>query len=211
MKSEFQIADCLTTYEIAPRGILHVGAGFLEEAELYRQIGFPVVVWVEALPDTEGKRKELAAQYGHTFISVALDSKVRDSIDFHVTSNGYSSSLLALEKHATLYPEITESQVIQVPAITGMRLLEEHPEARECNVLSVDVQGAELRVLRGFDSLAQFDAILSEVYVDDVYHGCGMLRDVDALLYDHGFLRMETWIKPHEGWGDAFWVKRSLL
>jgi len=41
--------------------------------------------------------------------------------------------------------------------------------------------------------------------------GLQKLNDIDALLFPNGFVRMDTWIKPKEGWGNAFYVKRALL
>lgn len=212
MKAEMSIADCLRTYEVPRRGIIHVGAGFCEEGAMYKELGFERVIWVEALPDEQERRQAAAAELGQTLILAALDDRPRRGVDFHVMSNSYSSSLLPLGTHQKLYPEVLEDRVIQIDTVSGEAFLRDHPEAAACNVLMIDVQGAELRVLQGFRyEITRFDCVFSEVYLDEVYDGCGKLEDADFFLSRYGFLRVETWIKPHEGWGDAFWIKKSLL
>jgi FkbM family methyltransferase len=212
MKPVLLIEDCLRQYEIKPSGIPHIGAGFLEEAETYQHLGFGHVVWVEASPDDLERRQQIASDYGQTLIIAAMDARSRGGVEFHVSSNIFSSSLLPFGTHSTHYPEIVEDHTMLVNTITGGALIREHPEVAKCNVLSIDVQGVEFRVMLGFgDRLHQFDCIYSEVYLDDVYVGCGKLPDVDWFLSKHGFVRVETWIKPKEGWGYGFWMKKSLL
>lgn len=211
MKDPLYIIPALKFYGIQPRGVLHVGAGNCEESEEYRGFGFKRVVWVDAIPPSVEILKREGTN-GTLVINAVLDAEIREAVEFHVMSNGSSSSLLPLGLHSQFYPTITEKEVMLVDTTTGEALMAAHPETKECNVLNVDVQGAELRVLCGFkERLDQFDCVFSEVYVDEVYQECGKLQYIDFMLWARGFIRMETWIKPKEGWGNAFWVKKGLL
>lgn len=211
MKQPIFIIPKLREFEIAPRGILHIGAGNVEEAEEYQAFGFKKVFWVDIL-DCNSERRRMAEKMGHKFICAAMAEDAYPEAPFHVASNGCSSSLLPFGSHLQIYPTITEEKVIHVETMSGRELLKLYPEIAECNVLNLDVQGAELRVLEGFgDLLAQFDFIFCEVYLADVYWGCGKLDAVNALLYHADFVCMDVWIKPKEQWGNGIWVKRNLL
>lgn len=213
MKNTLYLIPCLKDYSIEPKGVLHIGAGNLEEAEDYRGYDFKRVVWVDALvPSEEILKRESERGSGTVFINAVLDQIIMKSVEFHVMSNGSSSSLLRLGSHAELYPMITEKEIVLVDTTTGASLMDEYKECESCNVLNVDVQGAESNVLSGFRfHLQQFDCIYSEIYLDEVYIECGKLQEMDRLLWHFGFVRMDTWIKPGEGWGNAFWMKKSLL
>jgi hypothetical protein len=212
MNQEPLLTECLTAYGIRKGGVLHIGAGFLEEAGIYKELGLDPVIWVEGNPEEREKRQQVADEHGQTLIIGAVSSKCRDNVEFHVASNSYSSSLHPFGTHTKFYPDVVEDRVILLRTITGRMLLKQHPEAAKCNILVIDVQGEEERVVVGFKGdISQFDCIHSEVYYDGVYQGAGQIWAMDAHLYALGFLRVETWIKKGEGWGDAFWVKRSLL
>ena len=212
MIPELLLGDCLAKYDIRRDGILHVGAGMLEEADEYDALKFTTVVWVEALPDTDGARQAIADKHKHVFVNVALGREFSEDVPFHVNASINSSSFLELGTHAKLYPELVEISTTKLRQVTGESVLHFYPEARKCNMLNIDVQGTECDVAAGFKAkIGQFDCILSEVYIDEVYASCNRLDHLDDRLYSYGFLRMDTWIKPKEGWGNAFYVKRSLL
>src|SRR3990167_8114074 len=113
MKQTLYIIPCLKDYTIEPRGILHVGAGNLEEAEEYLEYGFNQVVWVDALTE------KAADLNGALLITKALDWSIKEAVEFRVASNGSSSSLLKFGSHAEFYPEVTEEKVILLDTTTG--------------------------------------------------------------------------------------------
>jgi FkbM family methyltransferase len=206
------IADYLRKHEVPCLGMLHIGAGNLEEAALYDDLGFKQVIWIEASPENADQRKQIADQHGHQLIKVGMDAAYSEAAQFKIVSCASCSSFLPLGTHSVYYPNFREERVIYIEAITGEILLRIHPECKSCNVLSVDVQGLEFRVLQGFaKSLEQFDAIFSEIFLEDLYIGCGKLNDVESLLWDAGFVHMDTWIRKGEGWGEGFWINRRLL
>jgi hypothetical protein len=75
------------------------------------------------------------------------------------------------------------------------------------NFLSIDVQGYELEVMKGFDDLIKnFDFIYTEVNEKHLYKNCPLIFDLDNYLLKFGFERINTYM-THHGWGDAIYKK----
>jgi hypothetical protein len=82
-------------------------------------------------------------------------------------------------------------------------------------LLNVDVQGAELHVLRGAErTLASVAAVLVEVHVLELYDGAASEREVDEFLTERGFERAD--VAYHElynkhgtfpAWAEALYVR----
>jgi hypothetical protein len=78
--------------------------------------------------------------------------------------------------------------------------------------LNVDVQGAELFVLRGMGELInQFKWVYLEVNKAHLYVGCPLVEELDQYLANFGLVRVETMWAGNTNWGDALWVKKELL
>lgn len=75
---------------LKPSGILHVGAGMLEEADLYSRLGIETVVWVEALPQSE-LRSERARHFKHMLYERLALSDMDGAGVLRVASNAVSS------------------------------------------------------------------------------------------------------------------------
>ena len=66
--------------------------------------------------------------------------------------------------------------------------LDDVPEARNADYLKIDVQGAELDVLRGSEELLRSVSIIqAEVEFVPIYRGQPLFADVDQFLRAHGF------------------------
>ena len=75
------------------------------------------------------------------------------------------------------------------------------------NFLNMDIQGAELKCLQGFeDGLKMIDYIYAEVNTKELYAGCAQLPELDAWLAARGFKRVEISMTGW-GWGDALYVR----
>ena len=81
----------------------------------------------------------------------------------------------------------------------------------EYNFLNFDIQGAELKALKGMENyLSQVDYLYSEVNSDYVYKDCVLINELDDYLNKFGLIRVETYWTPCK-WGDAFYIKKILL
>ncbi|MGB7325298.1 MAG: FkbM family methyltransferase [Rubripirellula sp.] len=195
----------LRRYGIKPDHVLHVGAHEGQEDGTYRKMN-ATPVYVEANPDVFSRlRANLPERECHL---VAI-SDHEGTAEFHVTSMDQSSSLLSLAKHSEIYPDIVETKTVQVQCTTIDKLLEGRTESFD--VLSLDIQGAELLALKGATKLlGQLSCIMTEVNRDELYAGCARIEEIDAFLAQFDFKRVREAFPYHESWGDALYVKNDI-
>jgi hypothetical protein len=77
-------------------------------------------------------------------------------------------------------------------------------------MVNIDVQGAELKVLKGFGHIFNTHPSLSVVYAEvneePLYEGCCLVEELDDFLSTFGFRRIATSMTPQK-WGDAIYVR----
>jgi len=193
--------DVITSYNIKLTGVLHVGAHQCEENDAYLAEGVQQtdIFWVEANP-------EITKTLTLPNVITAAVSDVVETVVFNVTNNGQSSSILPLKDHSIVHPEV---HVVSTQSMTTQRLddiVREH--GVRANFLNLDIQGAELKALKGLGSyIDQFDCIYTEVNTRELYAGCALLPQLDDWLRWHGFWRMRTSMYENCGWGDAVYIR----
>ena len=136
-----------------------------------------------------------------------LDESERE-IEFNITDNSQASSLLSLNHDAGFYNNIN---IIEKQKCTTERLpsfMERiAKDPKEFNFWNLDIQGSEFSVLLGSrELLYECDAIYTEVNQEFVYKNCGLIDDLDMLLTNYGFQRVQT-VWTDMKWGDALYVK----
>ena len=191
----------------AVTGVLHIGAHLAEEAASYDQLGDVPVWWIEANPDVFAQIGAALAPYPlQTLIPALITSEDGAPTAFHVTNNdGMSSSVFPFGTHAQSHPDTVWVADVVLRSRTIDSLVAEH--GIEANMLVMYIQGAEGLALQGAEKfLASVDYVMTEVNTEQVYQGCAMLPEIDALL--SGFERVETTMTPH-GWGDAFFRRKD--
>lgn len=199
-------------YKITPMNVIHVGAHDGQEILQYQAMGAGALL-IEANPDVfERLQNNLAGVENMVAIQCAISDRP-GTVQFHITSNDQSSSILPLKQHQDIYPNIQEVDQIEVLAITLDDLLEDlQLDPGEFNVLNLDIQGAELLALKGATHLLQhLDAIYTEVNYQELYEGCALINEIDDFLDQFGFERVETVTPYHPSWGDAFYVKKPVI
>jgi len=192
-------------------GILHVGAHHAEELPDYLACGINKIIWVEAEHKTfEVLKMILKPHTEQKAYSFAASDEDGIEVDFHIASNGESSSILEMDTHLKEHPHITivdKKKVFTKKIDTFFQ--EENLESKNYNFLNLDIQGAELLALKGMkDSLKNIDYIYSEVNIKELYKGCAKLSEIDEFLAPFGFSRVELEMTQH-GWGDAFYIKKK--
>lgn len=208
------------TYDQIKRimGIVHIGACTAEERDVYASCGIDRVKWFEANPHVYPELFSNIERYPHNAAFCVLLSDVDDElVDFYVTLNKFngrsaSSSMLKLDKHLEHHPNVIVDEIIQLKTCRFDTFIQSMPHAIEhCNFLNIDVQGAELKVLKGIGNcIENFDYVYSEINTASLYEGCVLLPELEDYLAFHGFIRRETNMTPYE-WGDALWVRRELI
>ena len=191
-------------YGVRFSGVLHVGAHECEEiADYDKYLGRDLVVWVEALPD---KVEFCKTTYPGILIEQAVVSDCVESVVFHRSNNGQSSSILDLGTHMIHHPHIHYVGDYEVKTQRLDSILNKYTVP--FNFINLDIQGAELKALKGMESyLSSIQYIYTEVNSDYVYKGCCLVTELDEYLGQFGFKRVETSWYGQAGWGDAFYIK----
>jgi len=201
-------------------GVIHVGAHRGEEINEYGDLGAKTVVWVEANPEVFDEMCIMLTNAeanidSHAF-QYAASTEDHGTAEFnryygpdagHLVGNKGCSSLLKAEGRFEEWYKDT----IEVETITIDTLLEEEGfNVEDFQLLNMDVQGAELMVLRGSEKvLDNVKWVTTEAtwedpdYIDNV-----MYDELKSFLESKGFV--ETQIIPHaENWGDVLFVKET--
>ncbi len=197
------LSSLIEKYGIIFKGILHVGAHQCEEITEYEQhISRKNVLWVEAIPSLVDYCR---STYPNLNIENAIVSDVIESVSFNIANNGQSSSLLDFGIHKHYHPDIHYVNTISGTTELLSNIIRKYDT--HFNFLNLDIQGAELKALRGMGQyLSKVDYIYTEVNSDDVYKGCCLVSEIDEYLLHFGLFRVETSWTPNK-WGDAFYMR----
>lgn len=193
---------------LSPKAVIHVGAGMLEEAEMYRDMGVSEVLWIEAQP-SRPERRARAKQFGHHLIEgLAIGGTERLAI-LNIASNYASSSILPLKRHAQLYPDIVYTDQVIVPVMTLDKVvasLGDHQRAWDA--LVIDAQGFEGDILIGATgTLSQIKVAFLEVSPTELYAGQAIKPNIDLHMHDKGFTHTEYYEEHIGEWGDSLYWK----
>jgi FkbM family methyltransferase len=196
-------------------GVIHVGAHLAEERNDYQSAGVERVVWIEANPAllpflTSMPKIEMMQERVLHCVAAEVDDK---EVDFNVTNNGQSSSVLQLGLHSTYYPGIVVTETLKLKTTRLDTLLARNAiETAQYEMLNIDIQGAELQALQGLgEQLKLFKAVYTEVNTAEVYKGCALLSELDAFMASHGFEREGVKMWGNDNWGDALYINRALV
>ena len=201
------IHQLIKKYNVQFKGILHVGAHECEELKDYEQyLPRNKILYIEALPD---KVELCKNRFPNINIENAIVSDVIENVVFNVSNNGQSSSILEFGLHSQYHPDVHYIASFQETTALLKNILPKYNI--DYNFLNFDIQGAELKALKGMgEYLHNVDYLYSEVNRDHVYIGCALITELDNYLINFGLIRVETkWTDCK--WGDAFYIKKKFL
>jgi len=209
------IKELQTKYRFFPEGIIHAGAHLLEERGSYLNCGAKRILWVEGNPDLadsisgiiDSRRLPDCEEF---FTPCLVDDVGGKNVKFHLAENTQTSSLLNFGLHLQESPEIRHNKSIEIQT-HRLDCLIESLGLRNINFdfLNVDVQGVELRVVRGLGQyIKQIRWIYTEVNISETYLGCDKLWMLDWYLVFKGFRRRELKFATRN-WGDAFYERAN--
>jgi FkbM family methyltransferase len=192
-------------YNIHIKGILHVGAHECEELTDYEHyISRDKILWIEGLSDKVSLSR---TKFPGLLIEEAIVSDCNDIVTFHRSNNGQSSSILELGLHKKFHPQVwyVDSFVVETKMLKDIL---PNYENIQFNFINLDIQGAELKALKGMEEyLHKVDYIYSEVNSDYVYEDCALIEDIDEYLKQFGLTRVETKWCGDNRWGDALYIR----
>jgi FkbM family methyltransferase len=191
-------------------GILHVGAHECEEMVHYSSENITNIYWIDAMEDKVNLMKSKGIK---NIYQAVIDLEDGKEVDFHITNNGESSSILEFGSHSTHHPQVHVTKVQKLITTRLDTLIEQNNiPINTLNFLNLDIQGVELRALKSMEKYLQhIDYIYTEVNIEQVYKGCDEIGAIDSYLLEHGFIRVGQRIYQQFGWGDAIYVRASKL
>ena len=197
-------------------GVLQIGANAGQEIPYFLEHGIAYGAFVEPLDEPFSNLcARCAGATGYLPIKALCGSVDMQLVDFHVASNhGGSSSILKPANHLTDYPWVQFISTEKMHTFTLDRIYNSiastRPEIAEAiDLLFMDVQGAELEVVKGGNSvLNRVRYIYTEVGIGGGYEGDVELIVLMQYLRTYGFKLYELEIGA-TGWGNAFFIKRD--
>lgn len=198
-------------FSIPVEGVIHVGANRAKEYWLYQQANVDLLLYVEAIPElVEVVQQKLDSSKNHFVRQAVVTDVSGERVNFNVSSNdGLSSSILPLGEHARIYPSVTYAKTLSLKTERLDNILAQEFAGKDFNVLILDVQGAELKVLQGSPwLLSRVDAVFAEVSSEPLYEGGCTFLELSNFLACHGFA-FRTAAMSREGWGDAFYTRKK--
>jgi FkbM family methyltransferase len=193
-------------YNLNIKGVLHIGAHFGQEYDVYEKLSIKNIVFFEPLPHVFEKLKHNIGDKA-VLVNTALGNMEGEVVmNVEHANQSMSSSILQPNIHLTQYPHIrfNDKETVKITKLDNFI-----EDKDKFNFIMIDVQGYELEVFKGgSEYLKHIDYIMSEVNKDEVYKGCPMVGELDEFLSDYGFKRVET---TWDGitWGDAFYIKNA--
>lgn len=159
----------MTRHGVPAHGVVHVGAHEAQELDVYRACGFSRMLWVEPNPD-------LAARLRNRGLEVAECAVVRrpGPTTLYLTKWDQQSSVLRPIRY----------KLVGNVQVDGRRL--DQLDTAGCNVLVVDVQGAEMSVLRS-GPLDQYDMLVVECSTVERYERQATAERVLDYCHQEGF------------------------
>jgi FkbM family methyltransferase len=189
-------------------GILHVGANVCEEYNEYKKLT-DNIIYIEANPEIV---KQVKLNLPEINIHQALiTDEDNTSYEFKISSNnGQSSSILDFNLHKVNHPSVSFIDKIQLESITIDNFITKNGiDKSNINALVLDIQGVELKALKGSKELLKnINIIYTEVNIDDTYTGCDRMKDIDEFLYTYGFKCVNIHIFHGHTYGDAVYIKQ---
>jgi FkbM family methyltransferase len=171
-------------------GVIHVGANAGQERQLYHELGLKVL-WFEAIPKVyEELVANIAEMPRQNAICALLTDRDGEEYRFHVANNlGASSSIYEFGEHRDIWPQVEYVDQLTLRSSQLDTLMSAAEiNRRDYQALVIDVQGAELLVLKGGKrTLRHCRYIKAEAADFDSYVGAARLQDLQRHLAPLGY------------------------
>jgi len=203
------IIPFIQKYNINIKGILHIGANDCIEYDEYSKFTNNII-YVEANPEIVDNI-HLTKKYINIYQALITD-RDNEEYEFKISNNNsQSSSILDFNLHKNNHPNVNFINKIKLKSITIDTFLEKKLiPYNNINVLVLDIQGVELKALKGASQLLNnIDIIYTEVNIDDTYKDCDKLDSMDIYLKQYNFKRIYTYIFYNHTYGDAVYIKTT--
>lgn len=206
------LKELSTSFLISPGRVIHAGASLCQERDEYSTVGFTPVIWFEALTSVSKVAEKILDSYPDQHIfNIALWSESNIEKTIFITSNqGQSSSFFRMKWHSFVHESVVQiGSEIHVTS-TLDDVLTSKGETGPTSLLVLDLQGAELEVLKGaINTLRETTAVFVEVALVEMYEGQPLLSDIHKFMLDHNFVLVQHDLISESMMGDALYVSQN--
>ena len=170
------------------KGILHIGASFGQEADFYQSLNAKVL-WIEAIPWVYEELLLKSTRFQNQFvINALLGATNREKVDFYLASNNFESSSIFQFGKDFRSNSVTMNDCVKLPMIR-LDSLEIPIPISNFEHWVIDVQGAELNVLKGAGELIKgCKSLKIEVSTKEIYELGSRWEELNSFLESLGFL-----------------------
>lgn len=198
-------------YNIRPTGVCHIGANTGQEAIDYYSNGVEKTIWIEADPELISTLEHNLKVYKeYKIYNSCLTDIDGEDITLNIANNGgQSSSILQLDYHKIVHPEVHYTKEIQVKTQRLDTIFNNYSlNIEDYPFVNIDVQGAELLVLKGMgDLLHKVKYLYLEVNDASLYTNCALYPEIRDYLSGYGFTLKEKVMAGNFKWGDSFFIR----
>jgi FkbM family methyltransferase len=200
------IDNLINFFKLNVKGILHVGAHKCEELDVYlKYTDSNSIYWIEAIEYLV--KQNLDNIPNLNIINEVIGDKDGVEVEFKITNNTLSSSILELGEHKDLHPNVIVTDVLKLKTKTLETIFNENSLHGKFNTLVLDLQGAEILALKGLkDIINEFDIIYTEVNEKEIYKECCILEDLDLYLNQYNFER--KYLNTLNNYGNALYIRK---
>ena len=194
---------------VRPTHVIHVGAWEGVDVPDYLELEIPRITLIEALPEKAKLLRTKYATYENVeILEFAASDKSSEFVTFYPMNYG-SSSLLKpnLDSLREIFADFTEMEAIKVQTLKLDDIT-----TRAVTMLIIDVQGAELQVLKGaVSALGKTLLIKVEVSTVEYYEGQSHQAQIEQFLKSHDFVKISQRITKTMGQGDAIFIRKRNI
>jgi FkbM family methyltransferase len=205
----FSLAALVRRFDVPREGCLHVGANFAQEADIYDELGFQRIVWVEGfMPYYERLMQVIRGRSNHSAVNLMVSDVAGETVTFRVASNtGSSTALPPTGTWENTFKGISlgETHTVVCDRLDRRLAGELSPEAlARLRFLVLDVEGSELKALRSMGALLEpIQFAFIEVSLRRLFRDGPLFRDIDRFMLQHSFERV--YVKTSAASGDALY------
>jgi len=190
-------------------GIIQVGANVGQELDILNKYSENIYLFEPLLSAIKILEEKIVKNKKIKLFKFALGQE-NEIKKINVSNQNYSASSSFLEPslHLDYFPEIEFNEVQEVE----IKRFDELKYKFNANFLILDVQGYEMKVIKGFGpKINNFDFIYTEISLKELFEENVLIDKVDAQLYCLGFVRRKTKIASNKPQGDALYEKMDRL
>jgi FkbM family methyltransferase len=208
-KNKFSIINLVDKFKIGRQVVLHIGGNEGQEVPVYDQLKIEQVIWVEGWPPFADQLAEkIRYKNNHKLIQSMISDVADEYVDFHIASNGGSStSLKVTEIWKKNFSTITINQKTHKIKCERLdQILTKNNLDDDIDLMVMDIEGAELKALISLgDYIGRVKNALIEVSFRKNFVDGPLLVDIDRFMILHQFTRV--YIKVGTVSGDALYSK----